>query len=329
VRECVRSEVAYEASIAALSDSIRIAFAGTPAFAVPALERLCTRADVGLVLTQPDRPRGRGRRTEPSAVKRSALALGRRVAQPATLGDPELLEQWQFAPDLLVVVAYGLLLPDWMLAWPRLGAVNLHASLLPRWRGAAPVQHALLAGDRETGVSLMQIERALDRGPVYATAGTAIGSTETAGELHDRLALAAADLLDARLLDIVSGRLRPEPQDDARATYAPKIVKSRAVLDWRKSAVELEREVRAFNPWPVAEGTTTEGARLRIYRARAVEGGAGASPGTIASAGARGIDVATGNGVLRLEVVQPDGAKAMDAAAYLAAHRLDGSAFRL
>ena len=311
-----------------MSDPIRIAFAGTPAFAVPTLERLCARgADVGLVLTQPDRPRGRGRRTEPSAVKNAALALGRRCEQPETLRDRGQLEQWEFAADLLVVVAYGLLLPDWMLAWPRRGCVNLHASLLPRWRGAAPIQHALLAGDRETGVSLMRIERGLDRGPVFATVKTPIGSTETAGDLHDRLSVLAADLIDTHLLDIVTGRATPEPQDDARATYAPKIAKSSAALDWRKSAVELERQVKAFNPWPVAEGSTTDGRRLRIYRARALEGGAGMAPGTISAA--RSIDVATGRGLLRLELIQPEGAKAMDAAAYLAAHRLDGTAFRL
>ena len=328
-RACARSEVASEATTAALSDPIRIAFAGTPAFAVPTLERLCARADVGLVLTQPDRRRGRGRRTEPSAVKLRAQALGVRVEQPAALRDSQLLKLWQFAPDILVVVAYGLLLPDWVRAWPRVGCVNLHASLLPRWRGAAPVQHALLAGDPETGMSLMRIERALDRGPVFAAARTPIGSTETAGELHDRLATLAADLIDTHLVDLVSGRLRPVPQDDARATYAPKIAKSAAALDWRKSALELERQVRAFNPWPVAECSTTDGKRLRIYRARALDGSAGAVPGTISSAGARGIDVATGQGLLRLEIVQAEGGKAMDAAAYLAAHRLDGGAFRL
>ncbi|HEY7672408.1 MAG TPA: methionyl-tRNA formyltransferase [Gammaproteobacteria bacterium] len=311
-----------------MSDSIRIAFAGTPAFAVPALERLSALAEVGLVLTQPDRPRGRGRRTEPSAVKRAAQALRLRCEQPPALHDPDLLKQWQFVPDLLVVIAYGLLLPDWMLAWPRRACVNLHASLLPRWRGAAPIQHALLAGDRETGVSLMRIERALDRGPVYAMARTAIGATETAGELHDRLALVAADLIETHLRDVAGGRLHAEPQDDARATYAPKISKSSAVLDWRKPALELERQVRAFNPWPVAESALTDGRRLRIHRARAVEGDARAAPGTISGSSAHGIDVVTGRGLLRLEIVQPDGAKVMDAAAYLAAHRVDGLAFR-
>jgi methionyl-tRNA formyltransferase len=312
-----------------LPEPIRIAFAGTPAFAVPALERLCAHADVGLVLTQPDRPRGRGLRTEYSAVKRRALELGRRCEQPPALRDSDLLKQWQFSPDLLVVIAYGLLLPDWMLAWPRVGCVNLHASLLPRWRGAAPIQHALLAGDDETGVSLMRIERALDRGPVYATVRTSIDATETAGSLHDRLAILAADLIDTHLHDVVSARLRPEPQDDARATYAPKIGKSSAMLDWRKPAAELERQVRAFNPRPVAESSLTDGRRLRIYRAHAHEGDGRGPPGTISATGARGIDVVTGRGLLRLEVIQPDGAKPMNAAAYLAAHRVDGLAFRV
>jgi methionyl-tRNA formyltransferase len=311
-----------------LHEPIRIAFAGTPAFAVPTLERLsASGAEVGLVLTQPDRPAGRGRKSSASPVKRAAVALGHRCEQPATLRDPSLVERWGYAADLVIVVAYGLLLPEWMLAWPRHGCVNLHASLLPRWRGAAPIQHAILAGDRETGVSLMRMEGALDRGPVYAAEATPIGSSETAGELHNRLALLAAELLLRHLPRILAGSLTPTPQDDTRATYAPKLDKSAAPLDWRKSAVELERQVRAFNPWPVAECRTSDGRRLRIWHARAVDGGAGAAPGTIVAAGAHGIDVATGRAVLRLEVVQPPAAKAMDAGAYLAAHRLDGVAF--
>jgi methionyl-tRNA formyltransferase len=175
----------------------------------------------------------------------------------------------------------------------------------------------------------MQIVRALDSGPVYAAVRTPIGSAETAGELHDRLAPLAGDLIETHLAHVVSGRLQATPQDEARATYAPKIIKSSAALDWRKPALELERKVRAFNPRPVAEGSMTDGRRLRIYRARALEGAARAPPGTISGTSPHGIDVVTGGGILRLEIVQPDGAKAMDAAAYLAAHRVDGSAFRI
>jgi len=308
-----------------LPAAIRIAFAGTPAFAVPTLTRLhASGASLGLVLTQPDRPRGRGRKLAPSAVKRTALTLGCRCEQPEALSDPTLLARWQFDADLLVVVAYGLLLPQWMLDWPRIACVNLHASLLPRWRGAAPIQHAILAGDDSTGISVMRMEAGLDRGPVYASSAISIAAHETSGELEDRLAVLGADLLATSLPAICDGRLIPKPQDESRATYAPKIEKAAARLDWRLPAEHLERQVRAFNPWPIAETCTDEGGRLRIWRAHAVSGPEGSEPGTILSASAAGIDVATGRGILRLTIVQAPSSRAMDAGAYLAAHRLDG-----
>jgi methionyl-tRNA formyltransferase len=304
---------------------IRIAFAGTPAFAVPTLTRLhASGADIGLVLTQPDRPRGRGRKLAPSAVKRAALSLGCRCEQPESLSDPGLEAQWRFDADVLVVVAYGLLLPQWMLDWPRVACVNLHASLLPRWRGAAPVQHAILAGDDATGISVMRIVAGLDRGPVYASSAIAIGARETSGELEERLAILGADLLAMSLPTICDGRLRPKLQDESRATYAPKIAKAAARLDWHLPAEQLERQVRAFNPWPVAETRTGDGGRLRIWRAHALSGADESAPGTVLSASAEGIDVATGRGILRLTIVQAPSSRAMDAGAYLAAHRLDG-----
>jgi methionyl-tRNA formyltransferase len=311
-----------------LSVSARIAFAGTPQFAVPTLEALvASGADVDLVLTQPDRPAGRGRQVAASPVKLAAQQRGLRVVQPQTLRRPFALEDLGPAPDLLVVVAYGLLLPPEMLSWPRLGCVNLHASLLPRWRGAAPIQHALLARDATTGVSLMRIERGLDTGAVYLQRSTPIGARETAGELHDRLAKLAADVLADALPALLAGEISPAPQPEADATHAPKIAKADAVLDWRRGALELDARVRAFDPWPVAEARLRDGTRLRVWRAEPLDAAAALGPGSVIRAGAAGIDVATGSGVLRLTRVQPPSGRVMDASAYLAAHPLDGAAF--
>jgi len=311
-----------------VSVSARIAFAGTPQFAVPTLEALvASGADVNLVLTQPDRPAGRGRQVTASPVKLAAAARGLRVAQPQTLKAAGALDDLGPAPDLLVVVAYGLLLPLEMLAWPRLGCVNLHASLLPLWRGAAPIQHAILARDPTTGVSLMRIERGLDTGAVYQERSTPIGARETAGELHDRLAMLAAEMLAGALPELLTGELSPTPQQGALATHAPKIAKAEAVLDWRRGALELDARVRAFDPWPVAETRLDDGTRLRVWRAEPLDAAATAPPGSVVAAGAAGIDVATGTGVLRLLRVQPPSGRVMDASAYLAAHPLDGAAF--
>jgi methionyl-tRNA formyltransferase len=311
-----------------LSAPPRIAFAGTPQFAVPTLEALiASGARVPVVLTQPDRPAGRGRQLSASPVKLAAAAHGLRVAQPERLSAGAGIEDLGPAPDLLVVVAYGLLLPPAMLAWPKLGCVNLHASLLPRWRGAAPIQHALLARDATTGVSLMRIERGLDTGAVYLARSTPIGARETAGELHDRLATLAAETLVAALPKLLAGTLVPTPQQPSLATHAPKIAKADAALDWRLSALELDARVRAFDPWPVAETHAADGARLRVWRAEPHGGGVGAQPGAVVAAGPAGIDVATGDGVLRLTKVQPPSGRVMNAGAYLAAHPLHGTAF--
>jgi methionyl-tRNA formyltransferase len=305
----------------------RIAFAGTPAFAVPALKALAAAgAAVPLVLTQPDRPAGRGRQLTASPVKHLALELGLPLAQPAQLRPPTELPRGE-RPELLVVVAYGLLLPRAWLEWPRRGCINLHASLLPRWRGAAPIQRAVLAGDAETGVSVMQMNAGLDTGPVHLRRATPIGVRETAGELHDRLAVLAAEALLEALPRVLDGTSAAAAQDDSRATLAPKIAKSEAALDWRAPAALLERQVRAFDPWPVAEARLSDGRRLRVFAAQALAGPAGREAGTIVAAGRDGIDVATGDGVLRLRKIQPPSGRVMDAAAYLAAHSLDGAAF--
>ncbi len=310
------------------SEPARIAFAGTPDFAVPALAALIAAGyELSAVLTQPDRPAGRGRRLTASPVKRLAVGKGVTVLQPARLDEAARGALPLPPPDVLVVVAYGLLLPGWMLDWPRLAAVNVHASLLPRWRGASPIQQAILAGDETTGVSLMRIARRLDTGPVYGRTATRIEAGETAGQLHDRLARLGADLLTGSLPAILAGTLEPVPQDEAGACYAPRIEKRDAVLDWSQPAAALARRVRAFNPWPVAESRTTAGERLRIFEAEAVAAAARAPAGTIVATGPCGIDVATGDGILRLTSVQPPGGRAMSAAAYLAAHPLAGVSF--
>jgi methionyl-tRNA formyltransferase len=230
-------------------------------------------------------------------------------------------------PDLLVVIAYGLLLPRPMLEWPTLGCINLHASLLPRWRGAAPIQRAILAGDPATGVSVMQMNAGLDTGPVHLTRATSIEPHETAGQLHDRLAALAAEALLAALPAVLAGTSAPEPQRDELATLAPKIAKSDAVLDWTAAATALERRVRAFNPWPVAEARLADGRRLRVWEAAARPQESRAAPGSIVAATRDGVDVATGAGTLRLTKLQPPSGRVMEAAAYLAAHSLAGARF--
>ena len=304
---------------------MRVVFAGTPDFSVPVLQAILDsgHAVVG-VYSQPDRPAGRGRKLKPGPVKQLALHYGLPVFQPAGLKDAA--EQQALArlePDLMVVVAYGLLLPQTVLDIPRRGCVNLHASILPRWRGAAPIQRAILAGDRETGVSLMQMEAGLDSGPVLAEVRTPIAADETGGSLHDRLSQLAAGLLARHLDDLDAGRLEPRPQDESRVTYAHKLDKREAAIDWAGDAVQLERQVRAFNPWPVAQAHY-RGQPLRIWRARAVEGPEGRA-GTVVAFGPQGIDVACGHGCLRLLEVQLPGGKRLDAADFLNARSVDGA----
>jgi len=299
--------------------SLRVAFAGTPAFAVPCLQALLRGPQQVLaVYTQPDRPVGRGRRLEPGPVKQAALDAGIEVRQPQRLRGVEVLQPLRdLQLDLLVVVAYGLLLPQSVLDMPRLGCWNLHASLLPRWRGAAPIQRAIEAGDSDTGVCLMQMEKGLDTGPVLLQLGTAIGRSETAGELEARLALLAAEVLGDGLALLRAG-LKPQarPQPEAGACYARKLDKAEARLDWQLSAEQLERKVRAYQPWPVAEAEV-EGERLRIHAASVVENSHAAPAGSVIAAGPAGIDIACVIGALRLTAVQRAGGKVMAARDYL------------
>lgn len=298
-----------------------IAFAGTPAFAVPTLDAILAAGyGVPLVLTQPDRPAGRGRRLKASAVKEAALAARLTVLAPETLKAlPIRAEITARRADLLVVVAYGLIMPPWLLAWPQRGAVNVHASLLPRWRGAAPIQRAILAGDRETGVSIMRMEAGLDTGPVYATERIDIGADDTAASLHDALAELGAETLCRALPAILAGSLKPHPQDSARVSYAAKINKAEAAIDWREPAAAIVRKVHAFNPWPVAESRLGDGRRLRIWDAEVCASDSLARPGAVLAADASGIVVATGKGAVRLCRIQAPSARVMDAAEYLAA----------
>lgn len=269
------------------------------------------------VLTQPDRPAGRGRSVTAGPVKQLALALGIPVLQPASLKTPESHAALRdLAPDLMIVVAYGQLLPPAVLAIPRLGCVNVHASLLPRWRGASPIQAAIRAGDQETGVSIMQLEAGLDTGPVYSTARLAIGADETAGELESRLAVLGAGTLGEIIPRLLAGQLMAVAQPDTGATYARRITKAEARIDWRQPALEIARLVRAFNPWPVAE-TTLDGLQLRCYAGAPV--GAqppadGRVPGEILGSDSSGIDVQTGEGRLRLQTVQLPGRQRVAAA---------------
>lgn len=296
---------------------MRIVFAGTPEFAVPPLAMLLRGPhEICAVYTQPDRPAGRGRKLAPGPVKALAEQHGIPVFQPESLKDPAEQEQLRsLAPDLMVVVAYGLILPKAVIEMPRLGCVNIHASLLPRWRGAAPIQRAVQAGDEATGITLMFVEPRLDAGPMLHKKVCRIGELETAGELHDRLARLGAEALAEILPDLEAGRARPEIQDESQVTYAAKLDKDEAPLDWSRPAVELERQVRAFNPWPVAT-TEYRGGTLRVWRAQALDESAAAAPGTVLDRD-RTLDVATGRGVLRLLELQLPGGKRIAAQDFL------------
>jgi len=294
------------------------------------LERLAHSGHrIVAVLTQPDRPAGRGRRIQASPVKQRALSLGLEVLQPQSLKRDEAARAQLRAltPDLVVVVAYGLILPREVLDIPKRGCVNIHASLLPRWRGAAPIQAAVLAGDREAGVSIMRLEEGLDTGPVTAMRAVPVGTSATAGELHDVLAGLGAELLAQTLEAILDGSAVFTPQAASGVTYAPKLSKGEAVLDWTQPAVVLDRRIRAYNPWPVAE-TRLDGEQLRCWLARPLPGtGAARRPGSIVATGSEGIDIQSGEGVLRLLSVQLAGGRRQDAAAFAQGHDLTGKVF--
>ncbi len=304
--------------------NLRVAFAGTAEFAVPALSALLgARHKVALVVTQPDRRAGRGRRLRASPVRTVAEAAGLAVATPPTLADPALRERLAaLTPDVLIVVAYGRLIPDGLLSLPRYAALNVHPSLLPRWRGAAPVERAILAGDAETGVAVMRMTGELDAGPVYRSLRVPIGAQETAGELSARLARRGAELLLETLDALIAGEARARAQR-GEPTYAARLTVAEARLDFTQSAGALARRVRAFNPRPVA-WCECGGERLRLLRAEAVAAPAANPPGTIVAAGERGLDIATGEGLLRVTELQRAGRKPALAAAFARGQRWVG-----
>lgn len=305
---------------------LRIVFAGTPEFALPALDALAAAGHaIAGVWTQPDRPAGRGRKLAVPAVKRRALDLHLPVHQPETLKSAKAQAEIKaLAPQVMVVAAYGLLLPEAVLTIPEFGCINIHASLLPRWRGAAPIQRAMLAGDAETGVSIMRMQVGLDTGPVYAAHTTPISVEDTAGALHDRLARLGAQLLLQVLMQLPA--LKLVAQDEARATYAAKLTRAEARLDWKRPAAELACAVRAFNPWPMA-WTLHQGEPLRILKAEALGAAATQPAGTVLAANRDGIDVATGAGTLRIQELQPAGGRVMRAPDFSRARALTGLHF--
>lgn len=302
----------------------RIVFAGTPDFALASLKSLCEAGHRPVaVYTQPDRPSGRGKTLTPSPVKQFAIENDLPVLQPRTLKSEDAQNELKrLAPDLLVVAAYGLLLPQSVLDIPAATCVNVHASALPRWRGAAPIQAAILHGDATTGISLMQMTAGLDEGPVYSTDVLSIGARETAGELHDRLSALGGEMLVRDLPAILDGSLSPIPQDADKATYAGKIQTADAALDWTQPAVLLDRQIRAFNPVPGCY-FTVDGQRMKCWAA-VVDDTAGGTPGEVLSTGADGIVVACGDGALRMQSLQRPGKGRVSAREFCQAVPLDG-----
>ncbi len=298
--------------------ALRIVFAGTPEFAVPALRSAAQRGEVAAVYTQPDRPARRGRQLQPSPVKQEALIRGIPVFQPENFKSASARDQLRaLAPDLLVVVAYGLILPASVLEIPKFGCWNVHASLLPRWRGAAPIQRAIEAGDTRTGVCLMQMEKGLDTGPVLLSLAMPISDEDTGGSLHDRLATLGAEVLADGLGLLRAGtRPLPNPQPVEGVTYANKLDKAEARLDWSQPADLLARRVRAFHPWPICEAQVA-GERLRIHAAHALPLDRQQAPGTVLLANRTGLDIACGEGALRLLQVQREGGRPVAIADYL------------
>ncbi|HKX53752.1 MAG TPA: methionyl-tRNA formyltransferase [Nitrosospira sp.] len=302
---------------------MRIIFAGTPPFAAIALEALADAGhEIALVLTQPDRPAGRGMKNTPSAVKLLAQKRGFDLLQPSSLRQPELHAQLgAIRADIMVVAAYGLILPFSVLNIPKLGCVNIHASLLPRWRGAAPIERAILAGDRETGITIMQMDRGLDTGPILLIRSIAIAKDDTAGTLHEKLGRLGAMCIVEALALLQEGKIIATPQNELAATYAPKLEKGEAEVDWQLDAENIDRAVRAFNPRPGMH-STVNGISMKVWRASVDARDAGGKPGEIIAIRPDGIVVACGKRTLILEIVQKSGGKKLSSAEFLLGHPL-------
>ena len=301
--------------------SLRIVFFGTPAFAVPTLQRLiASRHDVAGVVTQPDRPRGRGQRVQPEAVKRAAIEAGLPVLQPERLKDPAALDAIRaLGADLGVVAAYGKILPQAVLDMPRLGLINVHASLLPRWRGAAPIQRAILAGDTRTGVTIMRVVFALDAGPMLAHAEVAIDPDETSTELEVRLARIGADELVAVADALEDERASEVPQDESGVTYAARLTRADGVVDWTQPARKIHDQIRGLHPWPLVS-VTWHGRRLILRRSRVLESASPDTAGIVSAIDRDGIVVGTGHGALTITELQAEGRPPMSSTAFLAGH---------
>ncbi|MBU1558537.1 MAG: methionyl-tRNA formyltransferase [Pseudomonadota bacterium] len=303
---------------------LKIVFAGTPSFAAQHLEALIhSHRSITAVFTQPDKNAGRGRKMQASAVKQLAQQHHLPIYQPISLKEPSAIQTFQqLAPDLLIVIAYGLVLPKEVLDIPRLGCINVHASLLPRWRGAAPIQRAILNGDTETGITIMQMDKGLDTGPMLTKASCAIELTDTAETLENRLITLGKDVLLKTLTQFEQEKEIPFiPQNEENACYAKKITKEEAEIHWEQSAIQIDRHIRAFNPAPIAF-TTIQSERIRIWKASALPMETQEAPGKILQLSPNGIDVATGGGVIRLEVLQFPGGKALPAKEILNSRRV-------
>ncbi|OQX15948.1 MAG: methionyl-tRNA formyltransferase [Thiothrix lacustris] len=305
---------------------MRIVYAGTPEFAVPALQALLeSEHEVVAVYCQPDRPAGRGRKLTFGAVKQVAVAAGIPVEQPLSLkAEAEQDKLRAYAPEVLIVAAYGLILPPVVLAIPRHGCLNIHGSLLPRWRGAAPIQRAIQAGDAETGVTIMQMAAGLDTGDMLHKVVCPITATDGGQSIHDTLAAQGATALLHTLDLLAAGKLQPEVQDEALANYAHKLTKAEAQIDWTQTAAVIDRTIRAFDAYPVAF-TLYEGQPLRLFASRFLSAAEGnAPPGTVIAASKSGIDIATGEGVVRILSLQLPGGKRLNAEQFLNGRSLLG-----
>lgn len=297
---------------------MKIIFAGTPEFAVPSLQALLgSNHEVVAVYTQPDRPSGRGQKLMPSPVKALALEHKLPVYQPKTLRNTDVQAQLaELEPDVMAVVAYGLLLPQAVLDIPKHGCVNVHPSLLPRWRGAAPIQRTILAGDVDTGVATMQLDLGMDTGPILLLEKTTVEPNETSGQLHDRLAVVGAELLVKTFDLMAQDKIKPQPQAEEGVTHAAKVTKLEAKIDWEISAKQLQHIICGYNPWPVAH-TTYFGQVLRIWAAEVIDGQVNEFPGTIVKVGKEGVDVATTKNILRIKRLQLPGGKPLTATEFL------------
>lgn len=304
-----------------MEQSINIVFMGTPDFAVPTLEALHDSSDhVLMVVTQPDRPQGRGRKTAQTPVKQAAVRLDYPVFQPASIKTESTIQTIRKTePDVLVVVAFGQILPPDLLSMPRYGAVNVHASLLPRYRGPGPIQWAIINGESRTGITTMLMDQGMDTGDILLTAETDIRSTDTAGTLHDRLSILGADLFLKTLRHMKSGDLSPKPQNHDLSTYAPMLKKADGRINWQKSAVALDAFIRGVTPWPGAFTFHGE-RRLKILRASPLRGSSRDAPGTVERGFADELRIATGEGVLLIQDIQSASGKPMNVADFLRGH---------